>query len=556
MTSPLLERMGWVLVHSLWQFAMVAAMAAALLPALNRAKSSVLYNFLVVVLGLAAYFPLATWFCLGLTPDSSSTALTTDQWIDAPPPIADQPRAMFPEATEGPVVQESPVDSAEPAFSQWAPLQGLEVWIRPWLGTLVACWLVGLAAFSLRPIWGWLTLRKLATCGLLPAPEGLVHFAREQAARLGIRWQVRLHLSARVYCPLVVGYLRPLILLPVGLVSGVPCSQLEALVLHELAHIRRHDFVVNLGQVVMETVFFYHPAIWWLSHRIRIEREHCCDDAVMAWGGNAGDYGRALLAVEEARGTEAILALGASGGLLRTRVLRLFGVPGPGVNRAGSPLLVLGVFLAGVSWLGFHLAGETPGQGQAAQSLLAGVVAQDPEKLPDLTFEEIAKKVEEGAGKIRTGHLKFEVLEEDLAPKKVETGQSDKQIRGPIQVVFEYWLDGENFRRDRTILQWESPKGVYPRGGGSPIGTRYIQCVNFLKKGQVLRDFDAKNTALFATILTAEQARSGPENELEDPRLIGLNSGRIGFLSRFSFKNLFDGNLRKKWPGGQNCLPG
>lgn len=538
MTNPLLERMGWVLVHSLWQFALLAALAAALLPALGRAKSSVLYNFLVVVLGLAACYPLATWFFLGLTPDSSSTALSTDQWVDAPSPIADQPRAVLPESSEGPVVQESPVDSAEPAFSQWAPLQRLEVWIRPWLGTLVAGWMVGLAAFSLRPIWGWLTLRKLATCGLLPAPEGLVHFAREQAARLRIRWPVRLHLSARVSCPLVVGYLRPLILLPVGLVSGVPCSQLEALVLHELAHIRRHDFVVNLAQVVVETLFFYHPAIWWLSHRIRIEREHCCDDAVMAWGGSAGDYGRALLAVEEVRGPGALLALGASGGLLRTRVLRLFGVPGPGVQRAGSPLLVLGIFLAGVSWLGIHLAGE--GQSQAAQALLAQGAPQDPGKLPDMTFEEIAKKVEEGASKVRTGHLKLEVLQEDLVAKKKEPGQAEFSISRPYKVVFEYWLDGENYRRDRTIIQ-----GGFITSTNNPIGKRYIHCENFLKKGRKLRDFDAGSTSLSGIIENVEHPWPDPKSELEDPRLIGLISDRMAFLVRFSLKNLLDGDQRK-----------
>ena len=125
--------------------------------------------------------------------------------------------------------------------------------------------------------------------------------------------------------PLVVGYLKPVVLLPMSLVTSIPLPQLEAILAHELAHIRRHDFIINLAQTLMETLFFYHPAIWWLSRRIRIEREHCCDDLVVKLFNNRIDYGRALLAIEQFQNQRTVLALGARDGSLLGRIRRITG---------------------------------------------------------------------------------------------------------------------------------------------------------------------------------------------------------------------------------------
>ena len=82
--------------------------------------------------------------------------------------------------------------------------------------------------------------------------------------------------------PVVIGYVRPVILMPVGLLAGLPAGQVESILLHELAHIRRHDYLVNLLQTSVEGLLFYHPAVWWISGVIRAERENCCDDLVVA----------------------------------------------------------------------------------------------------------------------------------------------------------------------------------------------------------------------------------------------------------------------------------
>jgi outer membrane protein assembly factor BamA len=106
--------------------------------------------------------------------------------------------------------------------------------------------------------------------------------------------------------------------------TGLPIGQLEAILLHELAHVRRHDYVINFLQILIETLFFYHPCVWWLSRQIRIERENCCDDVALAVLGDRVDYARALLAVEELRAAPSLLALGAQGGSLSARLRRLY----------------------------------------------------------------------------------------------------------------------------------------------------------------------------------------------------------------------------------------
>jgi len=156
----------------------------------------------------------------------------------------------------------------------------------------------------------------------VPSDEVLAAFT-QVSARLGLTRTVMVFNSTLAKGPLVVGYLRPIVLLPVSLVTSIPMAQLEAILAHELAHIRRHDFVINLLQTLVETLFFYHPAVWWLSHRIRIEREHCCDDLVIKLFNNAPDYGRALLAVEQLQGQTTSLALGATDGSLLGRIRRI-----------------------------------------------------------------------------------------------------------------------------------------------------------------------------------------------------------------------------------------
>ena len=171
--------------------------------------------------------------------------------------------------------------------------------VEPWLPAIVLVWIVGVALFAFRPLASWYTVRRLRTVGVSPVADGIRDMLDRTAKKLRLARAVAVLQSALVKTPLVIGYFRPLVLLPLCIVTGLPEGQLELVLAHELAHIRRHDYLVNLLQTLVETLFFYHPAVWWLSRQIRHERENCCDDVAISLSGSRADYGRALLAIEE-----------------------------------------------------------------------------------------------------------------------------------------------------------------------------------------------------------------------------------------------------------------
>jgi uncharacterized protein (TIGR03435 family) len=158
-----------------------------------------------------------------------------------------------------------------------------------------------------------------------PADQAVLTTVASLATHMGITRPVRVLISMRVDVPSVLGWLRPVILLPPATVMGLTPQQLEAVLAHELAHVKRHDYLVNMLQMVAETLLFYHPVVWWTSSQIRRERELCCDDLAVRACGDAWCYARALTRLERMRVTLPSLAMGSTGGSLRYRIQRLLG---------------------------------------------------------------------------------------------------------------------------------------------------------------------------------------------------------------------------------------
>jgi uncharacterized protein (TIGR03435 family) len=174
------------------------------------------------------------------------------------------------------------------------------------------------------------------------APPEWREILGELGGRIGLTRPVRLLVSALVQVPTVVGWLPPVVLVPVGALSGLPAEHLKALLLHELAHIRRHDYLINILQSAAEALLFYHPAVWWVSRHIRAERELCCDDVVVSVSRDALTYARALAQLESYRPAHLNAVVAANGGSLSNRIARLLGQPRPAV-RIGVGPEVLGV---------------------------------------------------------------------------------------------------------------------------------------------------------------------------------------------------------------------
>ena len=163
----------------------------------------------------------------------------------------------------------------EPAVLRAGDRRFVEHRRRTWLPAAVLIWIAGVTLLSARLAAGWLIVERLRRRSTRAVSAPLAARVAKMARQLRVTRPVRALESAIVDVPTVVGWLRPVILLPASALAGLSPAQLEAVIAHELAHVRRHD-LVNLLQTVVETLLFYHPAVWWLSHRIRIERENCC----------------------------------------------------------------------------------------------------------------------------------------------------------------------------------------------------------------------------------------------------------------------------------------
>jgi beta-lactamase regulating signal transducer with metallopeptidase domain len=197
------------------------------------------------------------------------------------------------------------------------------VWISTLQTWAVPVWSLGVLLFSIRLVWGCRQITRMRRRGAMP-DEAIRTLVAALARRLGITQQVRVLIAADGESPSVVGWIRPVVLIPAAALLGLTAEQLEAVLAHELAHIRRHDYLVNLVQTLVETLLFYHPAVWWVSARMRHERELCCDDLAVGYCGDAVCYARALTRLERLRVAPA-LAMGSNSGAMLYRVQRLLG---------------------------------------------------------------------------------------------------------------------------------------------------------------------------------------------------------------------------------------
>lgn len=301
------HNLGWTLVQFLWQGTVISVAYAILRALVARSLTArARYAMACATLALMTAAPVATFL---LRPTLA---------LDAP-------------LTAWPL----------PSPGAWEPL-------LPWL---VAAWFTGAAIFSLRLLTGWSATTRLRTRGVRPAPPEWQQKLDRLIHQLRVSRPARLLVSSLVEVPTVVGWLRPVILMPVGALTGLPAAHIEALLAHELAHVRRRDYLVNILQSVAEAVLFYHPAVWWISGEIRTERELSCDDIAVAACGDALTYARALAELESQRPAHREPALAATGAPLLLRIRRLIGhpagashtLPGPGAALAMSVLWLAGI---------------------------------------------------------------------------------------------------------------------------------------------------------------------------------------------------------------------
>lgn len=303
LSHPAMQQLGWVLVHFVWQGAVVAGLLAGALALVHRKNAQLRYAISLAALAILLVLPVTTWILWPAGGGEGTSA--TDV----------QAALQYLDARGGTEIE------SEPVTTSWTT--ALQSTIAVGLRWIVAGWLMGVLLLGGRQLGGWgytIYLRRWHV-----RPVGSVWQQRIEAlsARLGVRGRVRVRQSAIIDVPMVIGWLRPVVLVPVGVLTGLPPQQVDALIAHELSHIRRHDVLVGWVQGVAETLLFYHPAVWWISWQIRVEREHCCDDLAVAACRDQLTYARALTTLATQRSAAPVGALAANDGSLLTRIRRL-----------------------------------------------------------------------------------------------------------------------------------------------------------------------------------------------------------------------------------------
>ena len=345
---PLMHALGWTLLHFCWQGAIVAILLACALCLLPLRASRLRYCVACAAMALMVVLPVVTFAILAGTQPSPQHFTVT----------------VSPESFDHAVS-----NGSEKAAEPWT-VQCKRVLNRS-LPEVIGFWFAGVLVLLCRLNLGLLAARRLKSLAVEPSSAELQAILRALRIRLGVQRVVKLLDSARLEAPIVFGWLRPAVLLPVGCMTGLSTLQIEAILAHELAHIRRHDYLVNLFQSVMETMLFYHPAVWWLSNRIRREREHCCDDLAVTVCGDRLAYAKALSFLEERRSPLPAGAFGATGGVLKMRIARLLGLNESAVfpRAAAVSLMMLASTAAGLALWGTARAQSTaPQQPGAPQS--------------------------------------------------------------------------------------------------------------------------------------------------------------------------------------------
>jgi beta-lactamase regulating signal transducer with metallopeptidase domain len=423
----MIQAICWVLIHSLWQGAVLAVAAGCILAGTRRSAAAVRYRLLggllflfLAVCGLTFLYELYLAGEIGGVGEPGNVA------------VAD---AL---AAGSGILRRYCEANAE--------------WI-------VCAWFVVAAVKAVRMAGGWGYVHAISRHGHTEAPEQWVRLVARWAAALGIRRRVRLLESRLVQAPMIVGHLKPVIFIPLGLINQLPPDEIESVLLHELAHIRRHDYLVNLMQQLSECVFFFNPGLLWVSSLLREERENCCDDIAIAQTGDRVGLVRALVRIKEHSMGVAVVAFrpGGKRQLLR-RVLRIAQQRNQGLNGGERFFLSASFMVVLLLFLSVHRVGggviaesQMAAHRQAMDStptaIIAGATVPGPELIAVLREQQrVAQNMEWVEQQLTTLHQ--HKVKTGQGPKR-RTGGKGAQVRlNPLQVQQDMEQEKRNKEQD------------------------------------------------------------------------------------------------------------
>eukprot|EP00913_Durusdinium_trenchii_P013392 g12573.t1 len=508
--NPIAERFGWSLVHLLWQGAAVGILLAIVLWLLRHRSANARY--LAAVTALFSLPALLGISCVTFVPPNQCTATTiapetaaagTNLSGDSTPSNHSQPThsPATGSLSDAPVVSSDAVigapsprdvpletnrnhshevrdanDTSEVDATQSASFTLPQSLLRRWaaliesaLHWIVGIWVIGLTVLSVRHLGGWYAMQRLRVHGTAPVAPALQATLNRLRAQFRIRRPVTLMQTSRLAVPSLIGFLKPVILLPGCVMTGLTLRQLETVLAHELAHVRRHDYVTNLLQTVVDTLLFFHPVVWWISQRVRIERENCCDDLAVSMTGDRLLYAQSLTQLEVLRhqnsmGNVSELTLAAAGGSLIDRIRRILGDSPQRTARSRFRMAGttgLSGLLTGVAVLLVLLPGLLTYPGGGTAEVMAAPSDDDvpSTRLGDLTvLHEVAiGEFKSGATvSLGTGSHRFETIPDFLANRRYTKRHGYQGIL--------------RFRVEKAQRVYFAVYGADWGGGGNPSG--------------------------------------------------------------------------------------
>ena len=339
LSERVVEALGWTFVHSLWQGALIALLLGIFMIATHKFTSTTRYFIAVISL----------IFMLSCSVFTFVRAY----------------KHALPVKNESVIVQSAGVEeilntgkNADPNTAVNPEKQGFNYYFRNYkkyfyqhFPLIVTLWILGMLVFALKFMGSMAYVQRMKNYRIIPVDEIWEKKFKKLCRELGVSKSVKIFQSSLAKVPMVIGYIKPVVLFPISAFSGLTPQQLESIIVHELAHVVRHDYLVNLLQSVVEILFFYHPAVWWMSSVIRNERENCCDDLAIAFTGDSVNFAKALAGIQEQLLKKEGLAMAVTGkkNKLLKRIQRLINQPNMKTNFVegftASCIIFIGIFV-------------------------------------------------------------------------------------------------------------------------------------------------------------------------------------------------------------------
>ncbi|MFT5266141.1 MAG: bla regulator protein BlaR1 [Polaribacter sp.] len=275
-SEDLIYALGWTVLHSFWQAMVIGLLMAVGMMFLQQKSAKARYEMAAFSLFLVFVSSLTTFLVYYETAQAATDFITVDlQGMSTATAIAGV-TGMATSTLEGYLEY----------FNQHIPM-------------VVAVWFLGVCFFLLRLVGGLTYIQRLKYTKNKPVSEEWNARVTQLCKRLRLRKTVKLVESSLATVPMVIGYLKPVILMPLGAINNLSESEVDAILAHELAHVYRNDFLLNIFLSIIEVLFYFNPAVWWIAANIRTERENCCDDIAIKLCGNSLAYAKALLSLQE-----------------------------------------------------------------------------------------------------------------------------------------------------------------------------------------------------------------------------------------------------------------